>query len=130
MACSPAGIVKILKSPVEADEQYETVPHPGIPNQLMELASLVHHSVVVFARKSAIGEPKNPVGFVVTLEGARVPSLSETWHEKLDADDGSTTHVKLGPVAKMLPVWEGKEKGNCGVPLCDTNWVSFSKENR
>jgi hypothetical protein len=120
----------MVKSPVEADEQYGTVPQPGSPNQLMELASFVHHSVVVLARKSAIGEPKKPAGFVVTLVGSSEPSLRDTWHEKLEADDGSTMHARLGPVANTLPASVGNVKGSCGVPLCDTNNVSFSNENR
>jgi hypothetical protein len=112
VASRPGGIVKMVKSPVDADEQYGTDPHPGSPNQLMELASFVHHRVVVLARKSTIGDAKNPAGFVVTLVGSSDASLRDTWHEKLEADDGSTTHVRLGPVASRLPGSDGNVNGS------------------
>ena len=77
-----------------------------------------------------MGDPKNPVGFVVMLDGSNPACVTETWHEKLEADDGSTTHARFGPVASMLPGSVGNVKGSNGVPLCETSDVSLSRVKR
>ena len=129
-ASSPAGTLKIVRSPADADKQYGTVPHPGTPNQLMELASFVHQIVDVLTRKSEIGEPKNPDGFVVTLETAMVGSVMDNWQEKLEAELGSTTQTMFGPMVSCDPGSDGKVKGSGVAELCETNSVSLSSEKR